>query len=186
MVQRQRNILHLISQYLIDFGLKRSQATLVEEENLTHEYRVCDNIDLDTIYLDYCSYFQLRFGKAPKVLKRNELLNNAEQNNVKTKSIKNATTKQQRLPDNRATTNLSRENEKSLESISLADMISVSSITNGETNISVDVRDTFTSSSSSTTCNGMDMQWQKRINFLENLTPEMKDLASAIEQFVSS
>lgn len=34
---------------------------------------MCDNIDLDTIYLDYCSYYHLKFGKQPKIVKRLEI-----------------------------------------------------------------------------------------------------------------
>lgn len=62
--------MHLISQYLIDHGLKRSQSELCVEANLSNELQVCDNIDLDTILLDFCSYYQLKFGKQPKIVKR--------------------------------------------------------------------------------------------------------------------
>lgn len=62
--------MHLISQYLRDCGLLKAQKALIEESNLGEEYQVCDNIDLDTIYLEFCSLFQIKFGKKPKVLKR--------------------------------------------------------------------------------------------------------------------
>lgn len=68
--QRQRNILYLIEQYLCDFGLKNTHAQLCSEANLSTEFKVCDNIDLDTIYLDFCSYYHLKFDKQPKILKR--------------------------------------------------------------------------------------------------------------------
>lgn len=70
--QRQRNILYLIAQYLDDFGLKQSKVALLAEAHLTNDFKVCDNIDLDTIYLDYCSYYHLKFGKQPKIVKRLE------------------------------------------------------------------------------------------------------------------
>lgn len=31
---------------------------------------MCDNIDLDSMYLEYCSLFQIKFGKKPRILKR--------------------------------------------------------------------------------------------------------------------
>lgn len=86
MYQRQRNILHLISQYLDDFGLKQTKIALISEARLSNEFKVCDNIDLDTIYLDYCSYYHLKFGKQPKITKRIEI-NEAIQT-IKPKPIK--------------------------------------------------------------------------------------------------
>lgn len=85
--QRQRNILHLISQYLDDFGLKQTKIALISEARLSNEFKVCDNIDLDTIYLDYCSYYHLKFGKQPKITKRIEV-NEATLQANKTKPTK--------------------------------------------------------------------------------------------------
>lgn len=64
--------MYLISQYLSDFGLKQTKSTLWNEANLSPEYKICDNIDLDTIFLDFCSYHHLKFGKLPKIVKRIE------------------------------------------------------------------------------------------------------------------
>lgn len=64
--------MYLISQYLSDFGLKQTKTALWNEANLTAEYKICDNIDLDTIYLDFCSYYHLKFSKLPKILKKIE------------------------------------------------------------------------------------------------------------------
>lgn len=33
---------------------------------------MCDNVDLDSIYLDYMAYHHIRFGKYPKITKRME------------------------------------------------------------------------------------------------------------------
>lgn len=60
----------MVAQYLDDFGLKQSKNALLTEARLSNEFKVCDNIDLDTIYLDYCSYYNLKFGKQPKIVKR--------------------------------------------------------------------------------------------------------------------
>lgn len=63
----------LMAQYLDDFGLNRTKAMLIDEAKLpVDRYHVCDNVDLDAIYLDYCSYYQLKFGKGPKFCRRLE------------------------------------------------------------------------------------------------------------------
>ncbi|XP_058824141.1 katanin p60 ATPase-containing subunit A-like 2 [Topomyia yanbarensis] len=70
--ERRRNILYLMANYLSIMGLEQSRQTLIDETHLTDEFQVCDNIDLDTIYQEYCSYYQLKFGKQPHVVKKNE------------------------------------------------------------------------------------------------------------------
>lgn len=164
-----------MSQYLIDFGLKRSQAALLEEANLTNEFRVCDNIDLDTIYLDYCSYYQLRFGKQPKVLKKNEATSSEQQIGAKPKSLKGAT--KQRLTESRSNTNVTVDGERCAEPIPFADMISVSSIGIGRPYSGADVRDTLLAEAGK--------KCRLREEFIDNLSPEMKELAEVIQRFVS-
>lgn len=56
-------------------GFVRTHSSLCEEANFKENYEICDNIDLDTIYLDFCSYYQLKFGKQPKIVKRIEQKN---------------------------------------------------------------------------------------------------------------
>lgn len=58
----------MINQYLGDYLPKTQKA--LREEYKCDEYQVCDNIDLDALYLEYCSLFQIKFGKKPKILKR--------------------------------------------------------------------------------------------------------------------
>lgn len=70
LIERKRNILFLISQYLNDIGLNETQQTLLEESRLSNEYQICDNVDLDSIFLEFCSYHQLKFGKSPKILRK--------------------------------------------------------------------------------------------------------------------
>lgn len=70
LIERKRNILFLISQYLKDIGLNETHSTLLEESRLSTDYQICDNVDLDSIFLEFCSYHQLKFGKSPKILKK--------------------------------------------------------------------------------------------------------------------
>ncbi|XP_023174090.2 katanin p60 ATPase-containing subunit A-like 2 [Drosophila hydei] len=67
---RRRNLLYLMHRYLLENGYYNSAETLKGEGRLTEEYEVCDNVDLDAIYLDYASYFNMKFGKYPRVLKK--------------------------------------------------------------------------------------------------------------------
>ncbi|EAT39495.1 AAEL008715-PA [Aedes aegypti] len=72
MYERRRNILYLVSHYFSIVGLTQSRQALLDETHLTEEFEVCDNIDLDTIYQEYCSYYSLKFGKQPRIVKKNE------------------------------------------------------------------------------------------------------------------
>uniref|UniRef100_A0A1I8P8I4 AAA+ ATPase domain-containing protein n=1 Tax=Stomoxys calcitrans TaxID=35570 RepID=A0A1I8P8I4_STOCA len=67
---RRRNILFLVQRYLSDNGLYNTAAALASEARLSEEFELCDNVDLDGIYLEYASYYQLKFGKYPKILKK--------------------------------------------------------------------------------------------------------------------
>ncbi|KAJ6636373.1 Katanin p60 ATPase-containing subunit A-like 2 [Pseudolycoriella hygida] len=71
LIERKRNILLLISQYLKDNGLFVTNAALEREALCSmKDFQLCDNIDLDSIYLEYLSYFNLKFGKSPKIVKK--------------------------------------------------------------------------------------------------------------------
>lgn len=71
LIERKRNILLLISQYLKDNGLFLTNTSLEREAlcNIKY-YQICDNVDLDSIYLEYLSYYNLKFGKNPKIAKK--------------------------------------------------------------------------------------------------------------------
>lgn len=65
-----RNIVYLIAEYLKEAGLHKTHSTLIDESQLSNEFAVCDNVDLETIYLEFCSYFQVKFGKKPRFVKK--------------------------------------------------------------------------------------------------------------------
>lgn len=67
---RRRNILYLIERYLRDNGLYDTCECLKTEARLQGDYEICDNVDLDAIYLEYASFYQVKFGKYPKILKK--------------------------------------------------------------------------------------------------------------------
>lgn len=43
---------------------------VIDEAQLSNEFLVCDNVDLETIYLEFSSYFQVKFGKKPRFVKK--------------------------------------------------------------------------------------------------------------------
>ncbi|XP_055305836.1 katanin p60 ATPase-containing subunit A-like 2 isoform X2 [Sitodiplosis mosellana] len=164
--QRQRNILYLISQYLSDFGLKQTKSMLWNEASLSPECTVCDNIDLDTIYLDFCSYYHLRFGKLPKILKRIECAS-SDSTNAKGKVNKNRSTEN--------TTKTSDECKKKAkqESSELGpdDFVITSSISNSNESHNDDKKSETNS-----------LKYRKSLDLFEPFSGEMRDLAYVIER----
>lgn len=55
-----------------------SVQSLIIEARLSEDVQVCDNIDLETILLEYYDYYFAKFNKYPKVCKKNETVTNLE------------------------------------------------------------------------------------------------------------
>ncbi|KAK1116750.1 hypothetical protein K0M31_018139 [Melipona bicolor] len=64
-LERNRNILYLIYDYLDQNGYVQTNVALLREARLTQEYRVCDNIDLKIIITEYENYYKMKFQKYP-------------------------------------------------------------------------------------------------------------------------
>ncbi|KAF3426690.1 hypothetical protein E2986_05722 [Frieseomelitta varia] len=64
-LERNRNILYLIYDYLDQNGYVQTNVALLREARLTQEYRVCDNIDLKIIIAEYENYYKMKFQKYP-------------------------------------------------------------------------------------------------------------------------
>ncbi|BFG02595.1 katanin p60 ATPase-containing subunit A-like 2 [Drosophila madeirensis] len=67
---RRRNILYLMHRYLLENGYYSSAEALKAEGRLSEEFELCDNIDLDAMYLEYASFYNMKFGKYPRILKK--------------------------------------------------------------------------------------------------------------------
>lgn len=69
-------------------NLYETADVLNNEAQLTNQYEICDNVDLDIIYQDYESYYTAKFNKKPKVLKKiiNVDMKLNDSHNVKRKS----------------------------------------------------------------------------------------------------
>lgn len=162
--QRHRNILHLISQYLSDFGLKQTNTILWKEAGLSSECKVCDNIDLDTIYLDFFSYYNLRFGKFPKILKRLE--------NELPKEIAKGKVNKNRNSEN--TTKILDECKKEVkkESFELNDFVITSSTLHSNEPQNDDIKSEMNF-----------LKYRKGLEFSEQFPGEMRELAYVVERF---
>ncbi|KAJ8304526.1 hypothetical protein KUTeg_018109 [Tegillarca granosa] len=68
---RKKNLLILVLNYLHEEGYLDSAQSLAKETNIDlSRYEVCDNIDLETILMEYESYYYVKFAKYPKVTKK--------------------------------------------------------------------------------------------------------------------
>ncbi|XP_046545668.1 katanin p60 ATPase-containing subunit A-like 2 [Haliotis rubra] len=68
---RKKNLLILVLHYLSEEGYLESAQSLGKETNIDlSRYEVCDNIDLETILMEYESYYFVKFARYPKVTKK--------------------------------------------------------------------------------------------------------------------
>ncbi|XP_073833618.1 katanin p60 ATPase-containing subunit A-like 2 [Musca autumnalis] len=111
---RRRNILFLVQRYLHDNGLYNTAAALATEaaRQLSEDFELCDNIDLDGIYLEYASYYHLKFGKYPKIVKQARPGVKLE---VSSKQMRKKNGKQTAAPDNKVSQQQQRPKETTNE-----------------------------------------------------------------------
>ncbi|XP_033928776.1 katanin p60 ATPase-containing subunit A-like 2 isoform X1 [Melopsittacus undulatus] len=68
---RRKNLLILILHYLMEKGYVDAAYALEQETKLSlRGFEVCDNVDLETILMEYESYYFVKFQKYPKITKR--------------------------------------------------------------------------------------------------------------------
>lgn len=70
MQERKRSILHLIFNYLEENNLFNTAQTLKNEAQLSNQYTVCDNVDLEIILQEYNSYYMAKFQREAKILRK--------------------------------------------------------------------------------------------------------------------
>ncbi|XP_066845120.1 katanin p60 ATPase-containing subunit A-like 2 isoform X5 [Anser cygnoides] len=96
---RRKNLLILILHYLMEEGYVDAANALEQETTLgLRGFEVCDNIDLETILMEYESYYFVKFQKYPKITKK--VLDSAENKQQLRTAGKNrrATSSSQNLP----------------------------------------------------------------------------------------
>ncbi|XP_059563217.1 katanin p60 ATPase-containing subunit A-like 2 [Myotis daubentonii] len=68
---RRKNLLILILHHLTQEGYIDTANALEQETQLgLRRFEVCDNVDLETILMDYESYYFIKFQKYPKIIKK--------------------------------------------------------------------------------------------------------------------
>ncbi|XP_045156217.1 katanin p60 ATPase-containing subunit A-like 2 isoform X9 [Mercenaria mercenaria] len=103
---RKKNILILVLNYLNEEGYLDSAQALARETNIdVSKFEVCDNIDLETIVMEYESYYYVKFAKYPKICKKLTQSVNPYEGDRRTKmnranSQKNTTPSLPRIPQN--------------------------------------------------------------------------------------
>ncbi|XP_033226310.1 katanin p60 ATPase-containing subunit A-like 2 isoform X1 [Belonocnema kinseyi] len=70
--ERRRNLTYLVTDFLREQGYTNTAHALANEARLSGDVQVCDNIDLDTILLEYSDYYFAKFNKYPKLCKKCE------------------------------------------------------------------------------------------------------------------
>ncbi len=75
--ERKRNVLVLINQYLVEGGYIEAAERLQHETGgVLNKFIAADNMDLSLILTDYESYYEMRFDKKPKLVRK---LNDGEE-----------------------------------------------------------------------------------------------------------
>lgn len=112
---RKKNILILVLNYLNEEGYLDSAQALARETNIdVSKFEVCDNIDLETIVMEYESYYYVKFAKYPKICKKltqsgdrrnkmsraNSMRHSASSSALLLHSQKNTTPSLPRIPQN--------------------------------------------------------------------------------------
>lgn len=69
--QRRKNLLLLILHHLREEGYQDTASCLSSEASIdVSQYEICDNIDLETIVMDYENFYHLKFSKYPRLAKK--------------------------------------------------------------------------------------------------------------------
>lgn len=68
---RKRNILVLINHYLVENGYVEAAERLQHEtQHMVNKFTAADNVDLPLILMDYEAYYEMRFDRKPKVVRK--------------------------------------------------------------------------------------------------------------------
>lgn len=98
---RKKNILILVLNYLNEEGYLDSAQALARETNIdVTKFEVCDNIDLETIVMEYESYYYVKFAKYPKICKKLTQSGDRRTKMNRANSQKNSTPSLPRIPQN--------------------------------------------------------------------------------------
>lgn len=99
---------------------------MIDEAQLSGDFVVCDNVDLDTLYLEYSSFYEVKFGKKPRFVKR------IEQNPLKTQASNHslATSESKISLSKRRMSMKTEQQNPPVKTVDSTDYIRVSSLNN--------------------------------------------------------
>ncbi|XP_011694714.1 PREDICTED: katanin p60 ATPase-containing subunit A-like 2 [Wasmannia auropunctata] len=92
--ERRRHLVYLIVAFLREQGYSSTAESLFKEAQLSRDIHVCDNIDLETIILEYVDYHYAKYNKYPKLCKKTEV-GSVAQNINKRERVSKAYSKQE-------------------------------------------------------------------------------------------
>lgn len=70
-IERKRNIIVLTARYLLDLGYIDSVRQIETDTNISLDrLDVADNVDLPTILTEYEDFYEMRFGRRPKITRK--------------------------------------------------------------------------------------------------------------------
>ncbi|KAL5252221.1 hypothetical protein ACHWQZ_G015120 [Mnemiopsis leidyi] len=68
---RKRSLILLIHSYLNEQGYINAASALIDESNISlKKYALCDNMDLETVLHEFNAYYNVKFGRFPKIVKK--------------------------------------------------------------------------------------------------------------------
>ncbi|RYG93915.1 hypothetical protein EON65_58240 [archaeon] len=88
--ERKRGIVVLVNQFLVEQGyIEAAERLQSEASSILSKFDTADNMDLPLIIAEYEAYYEMRFDKKPKILKKlDESEANAQVNRIKQLSSK--------------------------------------------------------------------------------------------------
>lgn len=91
--ERKRGIVVLVNQFLVEQGyIEAAERLQSEASSILSKFDAADNVDLSLIVAEYEAYYEMRFDKKPKILKKlDESEANAQANRIKQLSSKKST-----------------------------------------------------------------------------------------------
>ncbi|XP_024876413.1 katanin p60 ATPase-containing subunit A-like 2 [Temnothorax curvispinosus] len=93
--ERRRHLLYLIAAFLREQGYSNTTESLFKEAQLSRDIHVCDNIDLETIVLEYTAYHYVKYNRYPKLCKKTEVGNVAQNTGNKKERVSKVYSKQE-------------------------------------------------------------------------------------------
>ncbi|KAL6258897.1 hypothetical protein P5V15_010843 [Pogonomyrmex californicus] len=85
--ERRRHLTYLIAAFLREQGYSNTVESLFKEAQLSRDINVCDNIDLETIILEYVDHYYAKYNRYPKLCKKAEIGNVMQTTNNKKERV---------------------------------------------------------------------------------------------------